>query len=127
MPNFAERIANLTPEQRGLFQLRALKDGTALTRDRIIPRRQTAEPSLLSFAQGRWWLLHQLEPESPAPNKPKVFRISGPLKADVLHEALNALVARHEVLRTTIVAPDRVPRQIVGPPRPVPFPVIDLS
>ncbi|MFD2691964.1 condensation domain-containing protein, partial [Streptomyces phyllanthi] len=45
-----------------------------------------------------------------------------------LGAALGALVARHEVLRTRLVAgPDGVAYQVIDPPGPVPLPVVDVS
>ncbi|MFI2353023.1 amino acid adenylation domain-containing protein, partial [Streptomyces sp. NPDC019443] len=42
--------------------------------------------------------------------------------------ALDAIVARHEVLRTRLVADaEGVPHQLIDPPTPVPLPLLDLS
>ncbi|MEV0318575.1 amino acid adenylation domain-containing protein [Streptomyces sp. NPDC050658] len=80
-----------------------------------------------SCAQERLWFMDQLNPGDPRYNVPVFDRIHGPLDPVALSGALDALVARHEVLRTVITAPDGVPRQEIGPPEPVPFPVIDLT
>ncbi|PYX47999.1 MAG: hypothetical protein DMG79_12860, partial [Acidobacteria bacterium] len=37
-----------------------------------------------SFAQERLWFLDQLEPETPAYNLPRLFRVTGPLEVDAL-------------------------------------------
>jgi amino acid adenylation domain-containing protein len=84
-------------------------------------------PLPLSFAQQRLWFLNRLDPESAAYNQPTVLRLSGPLNVEALQKTLDAIVARHEVLRTTFTAIDGNPVQVVNEPRPVTLPLIDLS
>ena len=55
------------------------------------------------------------------------IRIGGALDPQLLRRALDAIVARHETLRTTIVAVDGTPQQIVAPVLSIPLPVTDLS
>ncbi|MBJ9978491.1 amino acid adenylation domain-containing protein [Pseudomonas sp. S75] len=70
----------------------------------------------LSFAQERLWFLSQLEPESGAYNVPVTLRIIGPLDTLVMERALNALVARHEILHTRFVEQAGKPLQeIIAP------------
>jgi amino acid adenylation domain-containing protein len=81
----------------------------------------------LSFAQQRLWFLDQLEPESAAYNMPAAVRLSGRLEPVVLGEALNEVVRRHEVLRTSFVNVDGKPVQLIAPSLDLPFAVVDLS
>jgi amino acid adenylation domain-containing protein len=85
-------------------------------RDREIP---------LSFSQESLWLLHQLDPASPAYNVPAAVRISGQLDPAALARTLDEIVRRHEALRTTF--PGGRPAQVIHPPRPVPLPAVDLA
>ena len=55
----------------------------------------------LSFAQERMWFLEQLEGESVAYNVPYALRLQGSLDVESLRKALEAIVHRHEPLRTT--------------------------
>ena len=79
----------------------------------------------LSFAQRRLWFLDQLEGGS-AYNMPMPHRFRGTLDAGALEQAWNALVARHEMLRTTFGAGDGEPFQLVHPPRQLKLDVLDL-
>lgn len=81
----------------------------------------------LSFAQERLWFLDQLAPGNRVFNMSLPLRIQGHLDLDVLHAALNVLVARHEVLRSRFVVVDGVPRQQVGSAQPVELEVHDVS
>ncbi|MFC5943070.1 non-ribosomal peptide synthetase [Micromonospora harpali] len=80
-----------------------------------------------SFAQGRLWLLSQLEGERSAYNVLVPLRFRGDLDAAALTDAVTALVARHEVLRTVYRAEAGEPVQVVRPAEVVPVPLTDLS
>jgi condensation enzyme len=54
------------------------------------------------------------------------LRISGRVDTAALHAALDALVVRHEILRTTVVRDVEPPHQRVDPPGPVAFQVRDV-
>jgi nonribosomal peptide synthetase DhbF len=59
----------------------------------------------LSFAQRRYWFLHQLE-GGETWNMSAAFRLVGSLDHDALAAAFRDVVERHEILRTTYVADD---------------------
>ena len=80
----------------------------------------------LSFAQQRLWLLHQLEPESPAYNLIDLLVLPGEADPAALEGALADLFERHEALRTSFPAGDGAGEQRVHPPRPVALPVLDF-
>lgn len=80
-----------------------------------------------SFAQQRLWFLHQLEPNSPVYNLPYGLRIGGNLKLEALQQAFEAIVNRHEILRTTFTTVDGNPMQIIAKSRAVVIPVVNLS
>ncbi|RKI15449.1 amino acid adenylation domain-containing protein, partial [Corallococcus praedator] len=81
----------------------------------------------LSFAQQRLWFLDQLEPGSTVYNVPGVLRLEGELDTAALQQALDALVRRHEVLRTTFAPGPSGPVQRIAPPAPCVFERIDLE
>ena len=79
-----------------------------------------------SYAQRRLWFLDQFDRGSPYYNIPTAIRITGPLDVQVLEDALNEIVARHEALRTVFIARDGEPYQVVYPEMRVHVPVVDL-
>src|ERR1700733_2453106 len=79
-----------------------------------------------SFSQQRLWFIDQLEPGEPTFNMPYATWLDGPLDARALQGALDALVARHAVLRTSLVAFDGVPEQVVTESAVVPIERVDL-
>jgi amino acid adenylation domain-containing protein len=80
-----------------------------------------------SFSQQRLWFLDQLEPGEPTFNMPYAMWLDGPLDGQALQRAMDALVARHAVLRTRIVAFDGVPEQVVAATGAVPIERIELE
>jgi aspartate racemase len=120
------RIAGLSPAQLALLELK-IKEHLDAPSEQSIPRLVNRHSVPLSFAQQRLWFLAQLEPESAAYNQPKAIRLSGVLNADVLKKTLDAIVARHEVLRTTFTLVDGNPVQVIAESGSVELPVIDLS
>src|SRR5205807_10011281 len=80
-----------------------------------------------SFAQQRVWFLDQLEPQSAAYNMPTSVQLNLSHDVEALERSLNALIVRHEVLRTTFAAVDGQPMQLIAPSLKVPLPVVDLS
>ncbi|MEU0878094.1 non-ribosomal peptide synthase/polyketide synthase [Lentzea sp. NPDC005914] len=65
-----------------------------------------------SFAQQRLWFLDQFEAGSTEYITPTALRLRGPLNVEALTYAVNALVERHESLRTTF----RDGVQVIGEP-----------
>ena len=128
----ADRIAGLSPAKRALLEMR-LKQKRAGVASEIagplppIPLRANRESAPLSFAQQRLWFLDQLDPGSALYNMPRQIRTTGALDDSALEQALSALVARHESLRTTFPTVDGQPVQLVAPPTPIRLPLVDLQ
>ncbi len=126
MDELHQRIANLSPEKRALLEQRLLQQSALRTKEQSIPRRQIHSSYPLSFAQQRLWFLAQLEPDGAAYHVSQAVRIRGCLSIATLQRTLDAIVARHEALRTTIVAVDGNPMQVVQEQRTVPLDVREL-
>jgi mycobactin peptide synthetase MbtE len=69
----------------------------------------------LSASQLRSWFAYQIEGPSEVNNIPFAARLSGPCDIEALVAAVNDVVARHEILRTTYTEIDGVPHQVVNP------------
>ncbi len=83
-------------------------------------------PLALSFAQERLWFLDLLRPGSAAYNIPAALRLRGHLEVPALAAALAAIVERHETLRTTFLAREGRPFQVIAPRGGIALPVVDL-
>ncbi|WP_069943262.1 non-ribosomal peptide synthetase [Pseudomonas putida] len=100
----ARRFIELSPDKRRLF-LKALQgEGMDFSVLPIAHGVEVAERDQLSYAQRRMWFLWQLDPQGAAYNLPMAVRLHGPLDLAALQQAFDALVARHETLRTRFVA-----------------------
>jgi len=81
-----------------------------------------------SFAQRRLWFLDRLGSGSAYTiAHAGSFRLRGRLDVDALRHALDALVARHESLRTTFREVDGEPMQVVAAQGSVDLEVVDLA
>ena len=81
----------------------------------------------LSFAQARIWFLNQLEGSSLAYLVQDAHRLRGNLDLHALQAAVEALVTRHESLRTRFEEIDGEPSQIIETEVKVPIVIEDLS
>ena len=131
--DLARRRSKLSPEKSALLDEWSQGMAPAPAVQDLIPRQQQ-DKAPLSFAQERLWFLDQLEPNNPAYNVARAVRLSGPLNPDILEQSLLKIRRRHEALRTTFVAVDGQPVQLIAPAQQrsemptgdVELPVIDL-
>ncbi|MDQ1721451.1 MAG: hypothetical protein QOI26_1185, partial [Pseudonocardiales bacterium] len=66
-----------------------------------------------SFGQRRMWLLAQMDPDEPTYNIAWALWLDGPLELDTLRRAWEAILQRHEVLRTTFRDESGMPVQVI--------------
>ncbi|MGH3979304.1 MAG: condensation domain-containing protein, partial [Pseudonocardiaceae bacterium] len=92
-----------------------------------IPQADRTGPLPLSFAQQRLWFLNEFQPGDAEYNSAMPLRLRGPLDVAALTAAVQALVARHESLRTTFDEVDGRGVQVVHPEHDLPVPMVDLS
>ncbi|MEA2101908.1 MAG: condensation domain-containing protein, partial [Thermodesulfobacteriota bacterium] len=82
----------------------------------------------LSNAQKRLWVLDKVVPNSPFYNIPGAVLIENmSMELSILEKALQAVVDRHETLRTTFLTIDEKPVQRIAASLELQMPVIDLS
>ncbi len=86
--------------------------GAVATPDRPIALGRSEAP--LACAQERLWVLQRLQPGTGF-NGPIAAEIVGPLEVNLIDEALNAIVERHAILRSSFVEKGGVPVQQVQP------------
>jgi amino acid adenylation domain-containing protein len=61
------------------------------------------------------WVIDQMTPGNPAYNLPNGYRLRGPLDVTALERSFNAIIQRHEALRTTFAVQDGEPVQRIHP------------
>jgi non-ribosomal peptide synthetase component F len=81
----------------------------------------------VSSAQQRLWLHDQVKPGTPTFNMPYAIWLDGALDAQALQRAMDALVTRQAVLRTSITVFDGVPEQVVADIGTTPIERIELA
>jgi amino acid adenylation domain-containing protein len=91
----------------------------------LVPARR-GDHAPLSFSQQRLWFLDQLEPGGVAFNMPLALRLTGRLDLMLLQRSLNAVIRRHETLRTRFATVDGQPVQLIAATLPLPLPLLDL-
>src|SRR5687768_4593334 len=113
MDQLSERLARLSPEQLAALMQRVRGKDAAGAPAVSIPRRTEAGPCPLSFAQQRLWFVQQLDPDDTSYNAVAATRLEGELDAAALRSALDAVVERHEALRTVFATRGGEPVQVV--------------
>ncbi|MCA1568223.1 MAG: amino acid adenylation domain-containing protein [Acidobacteria bacterium] len=81
----------------------------------------------LSFSQQRLWLLDSLEPGNPAYNISSAVRLNGQLDLNALQRSIEAVVARHDALRTSFRVDNGRPSQHIETRIPMAVEVVDLQ
>lgn len=79
-----------------------------------VARQRVSGAYPLSFSQQRLWFLDQLSRADPTYNIPYAMTICGPLDIPSLQKSLDAVVERHEVLRTTFTDCDGTPSPVIA-------------
>ncbi len=120
-------VPNLNAKQRELLERRLMERAAPKGRASGIPRREPGAASPLSFAQQRLWFLNVLEPGTTQYHLSAVHRIHGGLNREALEKALQTIIERHEILRTTLQACDGTPVQTIQNDVTIDLPFIDLS
>ncbi|MDF2796271.1 MAG: non-ribosomal peptide synthetase, partial [Pseudomonas orientalis] len=117
----ARHALNLEVPLRALFEqptLHAFADVCAalqVSTEQPLVALERDQPLALSFAQERQWFLWQLAPASAAYHVPTALHLRGQLDIAALEHAFQALVQRHEPLRTTFVEQGEQTLQVIHP------------
>ncbi|MCP4927635.1 MAG: amino acid adenylation domain-containing protein [Gammaproteobacteria bacterium] len=81
----------------------------------------------LSFAQQRLWFLDQLEGISATYNVPLALALHGTLNQEAMQAAIDALVERHESLRTSFTTSHGKPAQLIHASVAIPLDIVDMA
>jgi amino acid adenylation domain-containing protein len=84
-----------------------------VVREKIIASPRETELYPLSFSQQRLWFIDNMQKGSPEYNMPSALKVDGPLDIAAAEQALRAIIARHESLRTVFQVIDDGPVQKV--------------
>ncbi|MFT5716092.1 MAG: amino acid adenylation domain-containing protein [Oleiphilaceae bacterium] len=98
-----ENIELIKKYKKGLieFLLDNAQDKASFAGGNVIEVCDRQQPLTLSFSQQRLWFLDQFENGSSHYNIPIILKLRGKLDTEALQYALDRIVARHEILRTT--------------------------
>ncbi len=118
----------LSDSQRAALAARLRRGRETNAAGRIAPRPADMENLPASFGQEQLWFLDQFAPGRSTYNIPCTVRLRGQLDADALSRAVDGLLARHEALRTRLVAgQDSRPVQVIDPPAHGAVEMLDYS
>src|SRR5450830_1939723 len=124
----AERFAQLSVEQRRAVYEKIRLEGLVIGQFPILVRNESLKAvCMASYAQIRQWFLWQLEPASTAYHISGALKLRGELDVEAFKASFDALVARHESLRTVFSAgDDGQVRQIIQAQALAQFETVDL-
>lgn len=114
---------NTLSEMVALIDSQQVDEGPSL--EKIVPAPEGSRG--LSFQQQRLWWMEQLDSESSQFHIAGQLQMEGKLNQEALHHALNQIVQRHEILRTTYTEKENVCQTRVLPISEIPLSWVDLS
>jgi len=122
-------LGQFSKDKQALLKLLLAQKIKAAQTIRAYPRRSSLTERGLptTWAQQRLWFIDQLEGTSTAYNMSLAARLHGNLDQQTLRRVLNALVQRHESLRTAFQSIDGEPRQFIAASAHFPLRFLDLS
>ncbi|MEO7021088.1 MAG: amino acid adenylation domain-containing protein [Ktedonobacteraceae bacterium] len=119
--NISKGTLDLSDKKKALFKRLQKEAATRLAQQQeafsvsqlSVPCRLDLSTYPLSLSQERLWWLEQLTPGDPDLQVICALQLNGPLDSAVLHQALQALIQRHELLRAGFVNQHGAPVQII--------------
>lgn len=102
------------------------REGAAPAPRARVPRAKGPREGEASAAQRRIWLQQRLAPHSTVYNVMMAMRLRGEVSTAAVEQALQAIVDRHEALRTRFAAVNGRPHQIVLPQVPAALRLVAL-
>ena len=115
MQELLASVSSLSSKERKALATLLKRQGINLYNIAPIFKRHGEEAAVLSYAQQRLWFLWQLDPDNTAFNIPAALQLQGPLNIEALRHSFEALVSRHESLRTTFAQAQDEAVQVIHP------------
>ncbi|WP_058533816.1 non-ribosomal peptide synthetase [Legionella saoudiensis] len=112
------------PNIAALAQL--IQTGEHINEQAILPRKGS-ERIPASAAQQQIWFLDKLVPNNPFYNLGAVLHMQGTMDTQLLNAALQTIVDRHSILRTTFMEVDGEPSQQIAAEQSIQLRQVDLS
>src|SRR6185436_18073842 len=98
--NLAQQLSALTGAKRKLLELQLMKKNQRKEKTRQVVTARNQKSAPLSYNQQGLWVLNQLMPGESVYHSPMAARLRGKLDLPALRKALQAIVGRHDGLRT---------------------------
>ena len=120
-------VAKINQNLNVLLSLDALLDNASVEDlARMVSSEETTEHQAIStlkeqeyydvsYAQGRLWVLNQMEANNIIHNMPQALLLKGPFNREAFNRTMLTMVKRHESLRTNFVQINDVPKQKIVP------------
>ncbi len=105
---------NIFFEKQTILQLAKEIEHNEITQYRKITKIKEKDTYLLSSAQKRLYYIWEVDKLSIAYNIPIAFQIKGRLNIKQIEKAINIIIERHEVLRTSFMIDNGEPKQIIN-------------
>lgn len=125
-----EKLARLSPEKRQILLQKlqeSNKNGEKQQNLKAIKKQENKGFVELSYAQQRLWFLDKLEGPNPAYNMPALFRLKGDINIKALTSSIEAIVERHEMMRTVFTEIEGRAYQKIIKPFKYPIKIEDFS
>ncbi|MBA3532994.1 MAG: amino acid adenylation domain-containing protein [Ardenticatenales bacterium] len=111
-------LAALINQERQNGPAKGMPPPSRLASDRIFP---------LSASQEQLWILQKLSPTSRAYQFQSLITFTGKLELALLQSALDEIIRRHEIFRTTFVEQDGIAVQMLHEPFPAQLTTVDMT
>lgn len=121
-----EQKSQLSAAKQELLEKRLRREIKSDSQFQAIPRHSNNNSAPLSFGQQQLWFIDQLQPNNSAYNESLAICLKGQLNIVSLHQSLNEIVRRHEILRTTFTVESDQPVQVIAPSLNIALPLVDL-
>lgn len=125
--DITRRIEQLSPEKRAQLEKLLSQRKTTPAGTPITPRPADV-PVPIAYNQAALWFFQKIDPNMTVYNVPFAFMLRGTICVEWLEESINAVIQRHEALRTRFPTDaEGNPIQVIEPKFTLPLPVEDVS